>query len=93
MNKLARALTITIALVLVATIVATVAPISTQAQSQGKVESANLSKFAALMKYIRSQPTPSDVHANNVAQLAIFDSVFTDIYITGFITPFTGETP
>ena len=60
---------------------------------QGKVESVNLAKFAALMKYIRSQPTPADVHANNVLQLAIFDSVFTDIYITGFITPFTGETP
>ncbi len=59
----------------------------------GKVESANLAKFAALMKYIRSDPTPSDVKANNVAQLALFDGVFTDIYITGFITPFTGETP
>ena len=53
----------------------------------------NLAKFAALMEHIRSQPTPADVHANNVLQLAIFDSVFTDIYITGFITPFTGETP
>ncbi len=59
----------------------------------GKVESANLAKFAALMKYIRSEPTPPDVHPSNVLQLAIFDGVFTDIYITGFITPFTGETP
>ncbi len=45
------------------------------------------------MQYIRSQPTPADVHPNNVAQLAAFDTTFSDIYITGFITPFTDETP
>ena len=33
------------------------------------------------------------MHPNNVLQISNFDSVFTDIYITGFITPFTGETP
>ena len=45
------------------------------------------------MQYIRAQPTPDDVHATNVPQLAFFDTTFSDIYITGFITPFTGETP
>ena len=68
----------------------------TQAQDsegQANVTSANLAKFVALMQYVRSQPTPSDVHPNNVPQLAAFDTTFSDIYITGFITPFTGETP
>ena len=33
------------------------------------------------------------MHPNNVAQLAVFNGAFSGIYITGFITPFTGETP
>ena len=66
---------------------------STPAQGQANVDSADLAKFAALMQHIRSQPTPADVRAANVPVLAGFDSFFSDIYITGFITPFTGETP
>ncbi len=93
MNKLARALTIMIALVLAGTMLATLAPISTQVHGQNKVESDDLAKFAALMQYIRSQPTPSDVKAANIPFLAILDNSLSDIYITGFITPYTGETP
>ena len=93
MNKLARALTIMIALVLAVTMLATLAPISTQVHGQNKVESDDLAKFAALMQYIRSQPTPSDVKAANIPFLAILDNSLSDIYITGFITPYTGETP
>ena len=66
------------------------APIPTQAQ--GNVNSDDLAKFASLMQYIRSQPTPSDVKANNIPLLSTLDSALSDIYITGFITPYTGET-
>ncbi len=62
-------------------------------RAQDSQESANLAKFVALAQYIRSQPTPDDVHSDNVAQLAAFDSALSGIYITGFITPFTGESP
>ena len=60
-------------------------------QAQSNAESANLAKFVALMQYIRSTPTPSDVQANKVPELGLFDSLFSDIYIDGFIIPFTGE--
>ena len=56
------------------------------------MESANLATFAALMQYIRSQPTPSDVKSANIPVLAALDTALSDIYITGFITPYTGET-
>ena len=62
------------------------------ARTSSDVESANLSKYAALMQYIRSQPTPPDVNATRIPVLAQFDGLFTDIYIEGFIVPFTGET-
>ena len=74
MNKLKRAFIITMSLVLMATLVVALAPTSTQVHAQGKVESANLAKFAALLQYIRSEPTPSDVHPNHVLQISNFDS-------------------
>ena len=92
MNKLKRAFIITMSLVLMATLVVALAPTSTQVHAQGKVESANLATFAALMQYIRSQPTPSDVKSANIPVLAALDTALSDIYITGFITPYTGET-
>ena len=61
--------------------------------AQSKVDSDDLAKFTALMQYIRSQPTPSDVKADNIPFLATLDTALSDIYITGFITPYTGETP
>ncbi len=90
---LKKTLTAITAFVLLSTIALGVVSIPSSAQAQGSQESANLAKFVALMQYIRSQPTPADVHAANVPALASFDSSFSDIYITGFITPFTGETP
>ena len=69
----------------------TTLPPSTRGSSN--VDSANLATFVALMERIRSTPTPSDVDPNKVSELAVFDSWFSDIYITGFITPFTDETP
>ncbi len=65
---------------------------SPAAQAQANAESGNLAKFAALMQYIRSQPTPSDVNSARVPVLAQFDGLFVDIYVEGFIAPFTGET-
>ena len=62
-------------------------------QAQANAESSNLAFFAALMQYIRSQPTPSDVDAELLPALAQLDAVFVDIYAEGFIAPFTGETP
>ena len=92
MNKLKRALIITMSLALLTTLVVTLAPTSTQVHAQDKVESADLAKFVAVMQYIRSQPTPSDVKAANIPFLATLDNSLSDIYITGFITPYTGET-
>ena len=43
-------------------------------------------------QYIRSQPTPQDVQPDRIPALTVFNGFFSDIYITGFITPFTGET-
>ena len=62
------------------------------AQAQANAESSNLAFFAALMQYIRSQPTPDDVDAELLPALAQLDAVFVDIYAEGFIAPFTGET-
>ena len=61
-------------------------------QAHGSADSDNLARFAALMQYIRSEPTPSDVNANGLLLFDTLDGVLSDIYITGFITPFTGET-
>ncbi len=73
-------------------LIAAVAPISTQAQDA--VDSDDLAKFAAVMQYIRSQPTPADVDQNLLAAFfAPLDTRLSEIYITGFITPFTDETP
>ena len=88
-----KTLAIITALVLLSTIAIGVAYVPPSVQAQQSQESANLATFAALMQHIRAQPTPDDVHATNVPQLAFFDTTFSDIYITGFITPFTGETP
>ena len=63
-----------------------------QTQAQNTQDSPDLAKFAALMQYIRSTPTPSDVKANNIPLLATLNTALSDIYITGFITPYTGET-
>ena len=65
---------------------------SPSARTAADVESLNLAYFAALMQYIRSQPTPTDVHAELLPALAQLDAVFVDIYAEGFIVPFTGET-
>ena len=69
-----------------------IAAVSSPVKAQADVESANLAKFVALMQYIRSQPTPSDVTAARIPVLAQFDGLFIDIYVEGFIAPFTGET-
>ena len=45
-----------------------------------------------LMQYIRSQPSPTDVTAARIPVLAQFVGLFVDIYVEGFISPFTGET-
>ena len=73
-------------------IVAGLILLSRPTQAQSNTESVNLAKFVALMQYIRSQPTPSDVNAARIPVLAQFDGLFADIYIDGFIAPFTGET-
>ena len=65
---------------------------SPSAQAQANVESDKLARFVALMQYIRTQPTPSDVHSNALGTLDVLDEALTDIYIEGFIAPFTGET-
>ena len=61
-------------------------------RAQDPQESASLATFAALTQYIRSTPTPADVRTANVPSLATLDAVLSDIYITEFITPYTGET-
>ena len=62
--------------------------------AQNGADSDNLAKFVAVMQYIRSQPTPADVDQNLLAAFfASLDTALSDRYITGFITPFTGETP
>ena len=62
-------------------------------RSQDAVDSDDLAKFVAVMQYIRSQPTPTDVDQNLLAAFfAPLDTALSEIYITGFITPFTGET-
>ena len=61
-------------------------------RTSADVESADLAKLVALMQYIRSTPAPSDVNSARIPVLAQFDGLFTDIYIDGFIAPFTGET-
>ena len=66
---------------------------SSPAQAQSNAESSDLAYFAALMQYIRSQPTPADVKSANIPVLGTLDTALSDIYITGFITPYTGETP
>lgn len=87
MSKVNRILIIAIATALALTAIFSPLPI----QAQDSEESPNLARFVALMQDIRSEPAPADVHPNNVAQLAVFDAAFSGIYITGFITPFTGE--
>ena len=66
---------------------------SSPARAQANAESSDLAYFAALMQYIRSQPTPADVKSANIPVLSTLDTALSDIYITGFITPYTGETP
>ena len=57
------------------------------------VDSDDLARFVAVVRYIRSEPTPADVKADNILLLSNLDTVLSDLYITGFITPYTGETP
>ena len=64
-----------------------------QSQAQNTQDSDDLAKFVAVMQYIRSQPTPADVKAANISLLSTLDTSLADIYITGFITPYTGENP
>ena len=45
------------------------------------------------MRYIGSDPTPSDVRADWLPLFDLANATFSSRYITGFITPFTGETP
>ena len=68
-------------------------PTAAPMRAQDTVDSDDLAKFVALMQYIRSTPTPTDVKAANIPLLAALDTSLSDIYITGFITPYTGETP
>ena len=69
-------------------------PTAAPVRAQNTVESDDLAKFVAVMQYIRSQPTPADVDQNLFAAFfALLDTKLSEIYITGFITPFTGETP
>ncbi len=63
-----------------------------QSQAQNTQDSSDLAKFAALLQYIRSQPTPTEVKTDNIPVLDTLDTALTDIYVTGFITPYTGET-
>ena len=65
---------------------------SPAALAQANAESSNLATFVALTQYIRSQPTPSDVNSARIQVLGLFDGLFVDIYVEGFIAPFTGET-
>lgn len=65
--------------------------VSQAAQPEGGVDSDNLATFAAVIQYIRSQPTPADVKADNISFLSALDTVLSDAYITDFITPYTGE--
>ena len=65
---------------------------SPSTRSASDVDSDDLAGFVAILRYIRSQPTPSDVKANNLPFLSTLDTALSDIYITGFITPYTGET-
>ncbi len=92
-SKMNRIFIITTTTALMLTVILFYALSPTQSRAQDSVESADLAKFVALMQYIRSQPTPSDVKAANIPFLAILDNSLSDIYITGFITPYTGETP
>ncbi len=57
------------------------------------VDSDDLARFVAVIRYIRSEPTPADVKADNIPLLSNLDTALSDLYITGFITPYTGETP
>ncbi|MCY4652159.1 MAG: hypothetical protein OXC95_03235, partial [Dehalococcoidia bacterium] len=93
MSKMNRIfiITTTTALMLMVTLLYALSP--AQSHAQDSVDSDDLAKFVALMQYIRSQPTPADVKANNILVLATLDTALSDIYITGFITPYTGETP
>lgn len=72
-------------------IVAGLILLSRPTQAQSNTESAKLAKFVALMQYFRTQPTPSDVHADRLGTFVFLDGALTDIYIDGFIAPFTGE--
>ena len=65
---------------------------ASQSQAQNTQDSPDLAKFAALLQYIRSQPTPTEVKADNIPVLENLDTALTDIYVTGFVTPYTGET-
>ena len=85
-----KLLTLTIAAVLVFGIIALT---FSQTRAQANTDSDDLAKFVAVLQYIRSQPTPSDVDENLfTAFFAPLDTKLSEIYITGFIIPFTGET-
>ena len=62
------------------------------AAQQAQTDSDHLARFVAVIQYIRSTPTAADVRATNIALLATLDASLSDIYIAGFITPYTGET-
>ena len=65
-----------------------------QTRAQSNADSDDLAEFVAIMQYIRAQPAPSDVDQNLLAAFfALLDTKLSEIYITGFIAPFTGETP
>ena len=56
------------------------------------VDSDDLARFVAVIRYIRSEPTRADVKADNIPFLATLDTALSDLYITNFVTPYTGET-
>ena len=77
------------ALVLIASLALAYSP----TQAQNAQDHRDLARFVAIIQHIRSEPTPPDVLVSYLPFLAQLDDNLSDIYITGFITPFTGETP
>ena len=81
------------AVVILALAAASLALAYSTTRAHNDQDSHSLATLVAVMQYIRSTPTPADVRAKDVSALANLESALTDIYITEYITPFTGETP
>ncbi|MYG80543.1 MAG: hypothetical protein F4187_01665, partial [Gemmatimonadetes bacterium] len=80
-------------LLLSSIVVVSTVVVSSDARAQSGADSDDLARFVAVMQYIRSQPTPTDVDQDLLAAFFdLLDTRLSEIYITGFITPFTDET-